>query len=150
LDVIDFDGTLSSREERRLPMNPLQRRGLLVWLFTMFLILPAWSAAQTKPPANWTTKDLKEAISSAKTPQDHQRIAQYYNTDADRLAAEAKDHAELAEIYRKSPNLHEQKHPMSPQTAAHCQWEADRYTEMAQKQREMAKMHDDMAKSLSQ
>jgi len=131
-------------------MALLDRRGLLGWLLAVVLILPAWGAAQTKPPADWTARDLKEALSNAKTPQDHQRIAQYYTLHAERLAADAKDHAELAETYRRSPNLHEQKHPMSPQTAGHCQWLADRYTEMAQKERELAKMHEDAAKALSQ
>ena len=90
------------------------------------------------------------ALSTAKTPDDHQKIAQYYTAEAARSDAQAKDHAELADLYRKAPTLHEQKHPMSPETAAHCQWLADKDKETAQKYREMAKMHSDMAKSLTQ
>jgi hypothetical protein len=110
------------------------------------LVIPLIGAAQNKAPQDWTTKDLKQAIATAKTAADHKTIASYYTADAARLEAEAKDHAELADLYRKSPNLHEQKHPMSGQTAAHCQFLADRYKEMAQQERDLAKLHEDMAK----
>lgn len=113
------------------------------------LVMPLIGAAQNKAPRNWTTKDLKQAIATAKTAADHKNIALYYTNDAARLETEAKDHAELAELYRKSPNLHEQKHPMSAETAGHCQWLADRYKEMAQKERDLAKLHEDMAKPTS-
>lgn len=116
------------------------------WLLALVLLLPAFGVAQSKAPESWTTKDLKEAIATAMTPQDHKNIAQYYTHDAERLATEATDHAELAAAYRKNPTMHEQKHPMSGQTAGHCDWLAARYKEMAQKERELAKMHDDMAK----
>lgn len=122
--------------------------GILGALVLAFVI-PIIGAAQNKAPQSWTTRDLKQAIATAKTAVDHKNIALYYTNDAVRLEAQAKDHAELAELYRKSPNLHEQKHPMSPDTAGHCQWMADRYKEMAQKERDLAKLHEEMAKPAS-
>jgi len=124
------------------------RKVLLQALSALILafVVPLVAGAQAKSPQSWTTKDLKQAIATAKTAADHKNIAAYYTADAERLEAQAKDHAELAELYRKSPNLHEQKHPMSPNTAGHCQLLADRYKEMAQNERELAKLHEEMAK----
>ncbi len=123
---------------------------MTVWLLAAALIVPALGVAQSKAPENWTKKDLKQAITTAKTAEDHTKIAQFYTHDAVRLDAEAKEHAALAEAYRKSVTYDEQKQQRAGQTAGHCQWLADRYTEMAQKERELAKFHEDMAKSVSQ
>lgn len=105
---------------------------------------------QARDPQQWNKKDLKEAIATAKTSDDHRRIAEYFKREADRLETEAKDHAELATAYRKSPTSHEQKHPMSGPTAGHCDWLAQRYKTMAQKTRELATMHTKMATSPAQ
>src|SRR6266567_1183454 len=88
-------------------------------------------AAETAQPA-LAKKDLKAAITNAKTPQDHQRIADYFKKEADRMLADAKDHEELAAIYAKSPNPHEAKHPMTGPTAEHCKFFAEAARKAAQ------------------
>ena len=93
-----------------------------------------------------TRKTLKTAIESAKTPQDHRRISAYYNSEATRLLAEAKEHDELAEVYAKSPNAHEAKHPMSGQTAGHCKLFAESARKAAKASQDLAKAHEEMAK----
>jgi hypothetical protein len=55
-------------------------------------------------------------------PADHRKIAQYFNDEADRLDAEAKDHLDLAVIYRANPTPEERKLPMSGRTAGHCDY----------------------------
>lgn len=135
----------------RIEMMSVKNWGYMaVWLLAAALIVPVLGVAQSNTPENWSKKDLRQAITTAKTADDHKKIAQFYTRDADRLDGEAKEHAALAEAYKKSPTMHEQKHPMSGATAGHCQWLAQRYTEMAQKERELAKFHEDMAKSVSQ
>lgn len=129
--------------------NTNTRSYIAVWLLAAALIVPALKASESNLPESWTKKDLKQAILTAKTAEDHTKIAQFYTHDAVRLDAEAKEHVALAEAYKKSPTIDEQKHPMSGRTAGHCQWLADRYTEMAQKERELGKLHEDMAKSVS-
>jgi len=126
-------------------MNRQNRMGYkAAWLLALVLVLPVLGAAQSKAPENWTTKDLKQAISNAKTPQDHLRIAHYYTVHAGRLDAEAKDHLEVSQTY----------HEHAPRRAAaaetYCRELASQYTAMAQKERELAKMHDEMAKPASQ
>lgn len=51
-----------------------------------------------------TSKQVKALIVSAKTPEDHLKLAAYFNQEADRLEADAKDHAELADLYRQHPH----------------------------------------------
>ncbi len=132
-------------------MKRANNRGYVaVWLLAAALIVPALGLAQSKAPESWTKKDLKQAIATAKTAEDHTKIAQFYTHDAVRLDTEAKEHAALAETYRHSVTYDEHKQRMAGRTADHCQWLADRYTEMAQKERELAKFHEDMAKSVSQ
>ena len=126
-------------------MNHLIGKGhRLVWLLAVVLILPALGAGQAKAPENWTTKDLKEAISNAKTPQDHLRVAHYYTVHAGQLDAEAKVHLEVGQAY------HEHAPKRAAQAETYCRELAAGYTEMAQKERELAKMHEDMAKDASQ
>ena len=126
-------------------MNSQNRTGYkAAWLLALALVLPVLGAAQNRAPENWTTKDLKQAISSAKTPQDHLRIAHYYTVHAGRLDAEAKDHLEVGQAY------HEHAPKRAAQAETYCRTLAAGYTEMAQKERELAKMHEDMAKDPSQ
>jgi acyl-CoA reductase-like NAD-dependent aldehyde dehydrogenase len=107
--------------------------------------LTASRAAEPAQPA-LTKKELKTAISGAKTPQEHRRIAAYYQAQANRMLAEAKEHDELAVVYAKSPNPHETKHPMSGATADHCKYFAEAARKAAQESKELAKLHEEMAK----
>jgi hypothetical protein len=107
--------------------------------------LAAGTAAEPAQPA-LAKKELKAAITNAKTPQDHQRIAAYYKRVADRMLAEAKEHDDLAAVYAKAPNAHETKHPMSGGTADHCKYFADAARKAAQASQELAKLHEGMAK----
>ena len=102
------------------------------------------AATESGQPA-LTKKTLVGAIASAETPQDHQRIANYYKAEAGRMLAEAKEHDELAVAYAKSPNA-STKHPMAGQTAEHCKFFADAARKAAQESQELAKLHEEMAK----
>lgn len=128
-------------------MSKMNYRAL--WLLAIALTVPALGAAQSDGSKNLASKDLKQAIAAAKTADDHLQIAQFYKEDAVRLDGEAKEHAGMAEAYRKTPTYDEQKHPMSGRTAGHCQWLADKYAEMAKRERELSKIHEDMAKSVT-
>ena len=93
-----------------------------------------------------TKRELKAAIENAKTAEDHQRIAAYYTKQADRMLSEAKEHDELAVVYARSPNPYAMKQPMSGRTADHCKYFADATRKAAQEAKELARVHDDMAK----
>ena len=79
-------------------------------------------------------------------PEDHQRIAGYYQEQADNMLAEAKEHDELAGLYAKAPNRAEMKQPMSRRTPEHCRHFAEYARKAAQQDQELAKMHEHMAR----
>lgn len=119
-------------------MKPVNSKPHLpIWLIAIGLSLPAFGAAQNNAPASWTEKDLKQALASAKTADDHMGIAQYYRLDASRLDSEAKEHAAFAERY-------------GSRTGRHCRWLATEYAKKAEKDRALAKIHEDLAKSVAQ
>lgn len=57
--------------------------------------------------------------------QDHERMARHFDAKAIELEAESKEHSELAAQYSANPTIHESKHPLSTETAGHCQYFAD-------------------------
>jgi hypothetical protein len=46
--------------------------------------------------------ELKSLIATAETKAEHERIAKYFNAEAARYEAEAAEHGQLAQVYRKS------------------------------------------------
>ena len=93
-----------------------------------------------------SSSQLKKLAVSAATASDHMKLARHYEAVAVKHDAEAKEHEELAEQYTKNPTLHEQKHPMSGETAAHCRHYAEHCRNAAKAAREMAAAHTAMAK----
>lgn len=91
-------------------------------------------------------QELKTLVGNAKTAQDHMRLARHFDAKADELEADSKEHHELAEQYKSHPSVHDSKHPMSGQTAGHCQYFADDLHKAALRARQMAADHRDMAK----
>ena len=92
-------------------------------------------------------QELKTLIGSAKTAAEHQRIAKHFDARADELEAESKEHHELAAKYKANPTMHEMKHPMSGETAGHCQFFADDLHKASVRARQMATDHREMAKA---
>ncbi len=93
-----------------------------------------------------TSAQVQKLTASAKTAADHMKLAKHYEGVAARHEIDAKEHEALAEQYAKSPTGHEQKHPMSGQTAEHCKVYAEHCRKAAAAAREMAAAHTKMAK----
>ena len=91
-------------------------------------------------------QELKTLITNAKTPEDHQRLAKHFTAKAAQLEDDAKDHEALAAQYKANPNMHEMKHPTSPQTASHCLIMARSLRKAAADARMVASDHASMAK----
>ena len=114
-------------------------------------LLPAFLAVglQTnaaESPARLTKKEVKALVVNAKTPEDHMKLARHFKQEADRLEAEAKEHDELAQEYRRSPSAMAMKMPMSGRSAEHCEYFAKSTREAAKAARELAAAHEQMAK----
>lgn len=81
----------------------------------------AFSGFGAQPAAGLTQKEARQLTLSAKTPQDHVKLAQYYRLEADKLDAESKEHAAMARNYRANPSASETKRPGASDTATHCE-----------------------------
>src|ERR1035437_3090031 len=62
------------------------------------------SAQQTKPE-HLGKRQLNTLIATAKTPGEHQRIAQYYQAKAQDYLAQAKEHEQMVAAYKANPSL---------------------------------------------
>jgi hypothetical protein len=118
---------------------------VLVLALLASIVAGAVSAAEQQK-AMLSTKELKALIASAKTPADHLKLARHYAAMAERHESDANEHVALAAEYRKAPRASESKRPMSPDTAAHCEYYAQHCRKAAEEMRAMAKAHEDMAK----
>lgn len=93
-----------------------------------------------------SSAQVKKLTATAKTPADHMKLAKHYEAVAAKHEADAKEHEALAEQYSRNPTGHEQKHPMSGQTAGHCKLYAEHCRKAAEAARQMAAAHTGMAK----
>jgi hypothetical protein len=90
--------------------------------------------------------EVKELSASAATPADHLKLAAYFNTKADRFEAEAIEHEGLANAHRIKTDALAEKHTMSGNTAAHCDYFAKVARQKAKADRDLATQHELMAK----
>ena len=119
----------------------LNSAGRVATLCLAACLLVGISHAQILPSAQ-----VKKLTATAKTSADHVKLAKHYEAVAARHESEVKEHEELAEQYSKNPTGHEQKHPMSGQTAEHCKYYAQHCRKAAEAARSMASAHTEMAK----
>lgn len=112
------------------------------------LFLGSTPDARAAVPKQLSKKEVKELIATAKSPDDHMKLARYYKAEADRLDAEANEHEELAAAYRQSTvsQAAAMKNPMASNTARHCEYFAKTVREAAKSARELAASHEHMAK----
>ena len=109
--------------------------------FLVFLVVGNTAAGQ-RPSLN--KKEVKALIASARTKEDHLKLADYYKAETERLQAEAKDHDEMAEMYRKNPTPMAVKHPEAF-GEGHCHEMARRYRDDAAKAQQLAAMQEQLA-----
>jgi len=112
------------------------------------------SEADTLVKSTTTKKQAKALVASAKTPEDHLKVAAYFNQEADRMEEEAKEHADFAQVYRRKPYTTAVGGKQSGtgsifRTAEHCDSAAKSLRDAAKSLRELAAEHEQMAKEAS-
>ena len=117
---------------------------LLAVLFVVALVVT--SGVAVEPARELSKKEVQQLLEKASTPKDHLRLAGHYEAKATKYEADAAEHAEMAKMYRARPTASEMKRPMSPDTAAHCQFLAESLGKAAKEARAVAAAHEDMAK----
>jgi hypothetical protein len=101
------------------------------------------AAANDKP---LTKAEVKNLIANAELKADHERLAKHFETEAVRYEAEAKEHAELAQLYQRSTSATPTKHPGGQQSFQHCDSLSKSLQQAAENARQLAAEHSEMAK----
>jgi hypothetical protein len=92
-------------------------------LLAVAIAMPAVQSASQRQTL--TKKELKALIASAKTAAEHERIAEYYRSEAKRFQAMQQEHEQqLAEYYNDYSTYHPSKYPTWPD---HCRNLAGHY-----------------------
>jgi hypothetical protein len=112
----------------------------------MSVILSVVGTAATSSNKMMSKKEVKALLANASTPADHNRLAEHYLASAEKLDAEAKEHAEMAATYRARPTASEVKRPGAADTARHCELLSEDLAKAAKEARTLAQAHADMAK----
>ena len=97
-------------------------------------------------PRELSKKELNALLARMSTPQDHLRLAAHFEALSKRYEMESAEHTGMAKMYRTKPTVSETKHPMAPDTAAHCDYLAESMGKAAKEAHMMAMAHEAMAK----
>jgi hypothetical protein len=119
------------------------KNAIAVFVAGTVLAISGFGAQAT---AGLTKKEARQLTMSAKTPQDHLELAQYFRLEADKLDAEAKEHAAMALNYRANPTASETKRPGASDTAAHCERLSRDLAKTAGDARALAADHEALAR----
>jgi hypothetical protein len=86
---------------------------------------------------------MSESEQSAKTPAEHQRLAQSYRAEAQGYLAQAKEHEAMVAAYKANSNINAKNQAA---TIGHCEYFAAKLNGLAVQSQERAQMHEQMAK----
>lgn len=120
----------------------------LAVLAVAFAVVPALVIPAGAKDKTVSKSELKTLIVNAKTPADHERIAQYFDGQAAKYEAEARKHEEEATYYAShvQPAIGKNQGFYSREMQDHCPKMAAKLKEAAQEARMMAVGHRELAK----
>ena len=118
----------------------------LAFVMTVAAFGQTTSAQQTEAE-HFSKRQLNTLIAEAKTPAEHQRIAQYYQAKAQDYLAQAKEHEQMVAAYKANPSLTAKS---QASTINHCEYFVKTFNELAVKSQELAKLHEQMATDAEQ
>jgi hypothetical protein len=114
----------------------------LAFVMTATAFAQTSSAPQAKPE-HLNKQQLNTLIATAKTPAEHERIAQYYLAKAQDYLAQAKEHEAMIAAYKTNPALSNDKNQAS--TISHSEYFVTTFKAMADNSQELATLHERMA-----
>lgn len=121
---------------------------LAVILTALMLSAPPRIGAVESSAPKLNQKQLQALISNAKTPEEHQKLADYYRQQAKSLTRRSNEHVKMAEGYQKWPAQNMSKQlSFSP---GHCRYFAERYAQQARDAEALASYHENEAKAAAQ
>lgn len=121
---------------------------LAITLLALGMIPANGNAQAAATQEKLSKKELKILIASAKTAENHERIAAYYRAEGERLKVGQKQHEVELAAYLKNPSSHPV--PKWPTMDRHCRQLAFSYGQATQKAFALANLHDQMARDAKQ
>jgi len=115
----------------------------LTFVMTVAAFGQTASTAQPKPE-HLSKQQLNNLIATAKTPAEHERIANFYEAKALDYRAQAQEHKSMIAAYKANSSLSTDKNRAS--TIGHCEYFDQTFKDMAIKSHELAQLHEQMAK----
>lgn len=103
------------------------------------------SPASPAKPEKLTKGQLRSLIAAAITPEQHMRLAQYYEAKAQHYMAESNEHLEMAEQFKTNPMMNNGKHVFG--TVDHCEYYAQFFKQQVVKMQNLAHMQEQMAEA---
>lgn len=91
-------------------------------------------------------KELNAALKSARTPDDHRRIASYYEEKARKLQAKEQEEKDLADYFAAHPSMYGKQYPTPYENH---KWRAENYHREASEALQKASQQEEAAQSLS-
>ena len=91
-------------------------------------------------------KELSAALKSAKTPDDHRRIASYYQEKARKLQAKEKEEKDLADYFATHPSMYGKQYPTPYENH---KWRAENFHREATEALQKASEQQEAAESRS-
>lgn len=122
-------------------MNKVRPVLVIALLIATFAIAPRFTMAQEKASAEQS--EIAKMVASAKTAEDHRKIADYYNKEADEARKKANDVRALEECYKKSAMAGE-----FPKGRYECKLQSLQYRKIAEEDAHLAKMHLEIAEKM--
>jgi hypothetical protein len=117
------------------------RTKLLPLVIASIVSFVIFSEIREIPSTASEEEEINRLIETAATPEDHMKIADYYQKQAEKMEAEASSHASMAASY-------ENRGKPLPGLAKHCSNLFKDYKKAAEEYRAMAKEHKKMAEAM--
>jgi len=121
------------------------KRMMSVMMLLAIAVGATVSVSAVEPAGKLSKSELKTLIQTAKTPADHLKLASYYRYEASTLAADIKEHQEMAAAYDQNPSL--KALPKGQTLGDHCRSLVRYLGEDLKEANEMVTIHEEMAKA---
>jgi hypothetical protein len=124
-------------------MNKVRPVLVVALVVAMFAIAPQVTTAQEGAPAEQS--EIAKMVASAKTAEDHRKIAEYYQKEAAEAKKKASDLHALRDCYKTKTMAGE---AAGGKARRECTLQAMQYRKIAEEDEALAKMHLEMAEKL--
>ena len=117
-----------------------------VFLALLYGVSPA--GADADDGSRLSGKQLKGLLATARTAEDHQRIAAYYRDQAQRLSAEAQEFSERAAYLATQPATIESKQGIGCNCTSHYRYFSKIYSQQAREFEQKAAQEEEVVRKL--